>query len=176
MLDVDQSSAECLIFTYKEGLLSPIAHDLLIRVTRFDVKIDEEGRRVQARFDPSSLRVVSALEGGSPADRLSDADKRKIEQNIVDEVLDARAYPEILFTSTSVTPEDSGFHVEGSLTLHGQTRVISLKSRPEGDRQVAEVAIHQPDYGIKPYSAMLGTLKVKPDLTVRIALPNVKTP
>jgi len=36
---------------------------------------------------------------------------------------------------------------------------------------VAEVPIHQPDFGIKPYSAMLGALKVKPDLVVRCSVP-----
>jgi hypothetical protein len=41
----------------------------------------------------------------------------------------------------------------------------------EGDDVVGEVTLHQPDYGIKPYSAMLGTLKIRPDVKVRIRLP-----
>jgi hypothetical protein len=167
----DQSSAECLLFTYKDGLLSAIAHDLILRVTRFDGEVDDQSLAIQLRCDASSLRVVSALQGGSPADLLNDSDKRKIEQNIVDEVLEAASFPEIRFVSSSVSKEEDGFHVEGSLTLHGQTRAISVKSHLEGERQVARVPIHQPDYGIKPYSAMLGTLKVKPEVTVQIALP-----
>ena len=39
------------------------------------------------------------------------------------------------------------------------------------DILVAEVSLHQPDFGIKPYSAMLGTLRVKPDVTVVVSLP-----
>jgi hypothetical protein len=171
----DQSSAECLIFTYKDGLLSAIAHDLMIRVTRFDVEVDDQtlAIAIRARFDASSLRVVSALQGGSPAELLNDSDKRKIEQNIVDEVLEAATFPEIRFVSSSVTKEDGGFHIEGSLTLHGQTRSVSATSLPAGERQVARIAIQQPDYGIKPYSAMLGTLKLKPEVTVQITLPQV---
>jgi len=175
VLHFDQNSAECLIFTYKDGLLSAIAHDLMIRVTRFDGQIDDKSLAIQVRFDASSLRVVSALQGGSPAELLSDADKRKIEQNIVDEVLEAASFPEIRFESTSVTPKDAGFHVEGTLTLHGKTRSISVTTSPEGDRQVAKVAIQQPDYGIKPYSAMLGTLKLKPELIVQIEIPQGNT-
>jgi hypothetical protein len=167
----DQNSAECLLFTNKDGLLSAIAHDLIIRVTRFEGEIDDQSLAIQVRLDASSLRVVSALQGGSPADLLSDSDKRKIEQNIVDEVLEAASFPEIRFASSSVSKDDGGFHIEGSLTLHGQTRSLSVKSRLEGERQVARVPIHQPDYGIKPYSAMLGTLKVKPEVTIQISLP-----
>jgi hypothetical protein len=36
---------------------------------------------------------------------------------------------------------------------------------------VAEVKIHQPDFGIKPYTAALGALKVKPDVLVRVSVP-----
>jgi hypothetical protein len=43
--------------------------------------------------------------------------------------------------------------------------------RAEGDRWVAEMNIHQPDFGIKPYTAALGALKVKPEVMVRISVP-----
>jgi hypothetical protein len=34
---------------------------------------------------------------------------------------------------------------------------------------VAEFRIDQRDFGIKPYSAMLGTLKIKPEVVVRVS-------
>lgn len=45
---LDASSADCFVFTYKEGLLSAVAHDLKLRVTRFT--IDTEGDAVRAEF------------------------------------------------------------------------------------------------------------------------------
>ena len=39
------------------------------------------------------------------------------------------------------------------------------------DDWVAELKLHQPDFGIKPYSAALGALKVKPDILVRVSVP-----
>jgi hypothetical protein len=36
---------------------------------------------------------------------------------------------------------------------------------------VARVRLHQPDLGIKPYSAMLGTLKIQPGVAVEISVP-----
>jgi polyisoprenoid-binding protein YceI len=171
MAHYDAASAECLVFTFKEGLLSAIAHDLRIRVTRFDVDV-EGTSAVRARFDADSLRVVSAMHDGVPNEAtLSDGDKQKIEGNIRDDVLAAKKHPEIRFDATKITPEGEGFRVEGDLALHGQTRPIAFHARPEGDRLVAEVTLHQPDFGIKPYSAMLGTLKIKPDVRVRCSIP-----
>jgi hypothetical protein len=33
------------------------------------------------------------------------------------------------------------------------------------------VALHQPDFGIRPYRAMLGALKVKAGVVVRASIP-----
>lgn len=162
-----------LVFTFKEGLLSAVAHDLKIRVTRFSIDVDEETGAITATFDPTSLRVVTAMKNGAEAHgALSDADRRKIEENIVADVLHAKRYPEIRFTSTSVKEDDAtGYHVRGQVTLHGKTREVIFTSRTDGEGQVAEVKLHQPDFGIEPYSAMLGALKIKPDVLVRLALP-----
>jgi polyisoprenoid-binding protein YceI len=168
----DASSAECLVLTYKEGFLSAIAHDLAIRVESFDLDIDEGTVAVRARFDAASLRVVSAQKDGAPQpDALSDGDKQKIEHSIAVDVLHVREHATIVFTSSAVVPEGDGYRIAGALTLHGKTRPIELAVRTEGARRVAEVRLHQPDFGIKPFSAMLGALKVKPDVTVRCSVP-----
>jgi hypothetical protein len=168
----DQNSAECFVFTYKEGLLSVVAHDLQIRVTRFEVDVDDATHAIAARFDARSLAVVAAVRDGVPSPgTLGDADKRKIEQSIVDDVLGAKRHPEVRFTSTAVAPEGDGFCVVGELALHGHTRPLTLHARRHGERLAVEASLHQPDFGIRPYSAMLGTLKVKPDVTVRCEVP-----
>lgn len=173
----DASSAECLVFTYKDGLLSAVAHDLEIRVERFDVDIDDATLAVRARFDAGSLKVAGALRDGALApDALSESDRQKIERTIADEVLHVREYPEIVFASSAVTPEGEGHRIAGTLTLHGKARPIAFVAQPEGDRMVAVVRLHQPDFGIKPYSALLGTLKIKPDVTVRCSVPRASLP
>jgi hypothetical protein len=55
--------------------------------------------------------------------------------------------------------------------MYGKSRNIQTSVRSDGDRWVAEVKIHQPDFGIKPYTAALGALKVKPDVVVRVSVP-----
>jgi len=172
MLRIDAGPAECLIFTYKEGLMSPIAHDLKIRVSRSTVDIDPASRAIDARFDARSLEVVCARQGGR--DRpgaLSDSDKRQIEATLAADVLEVARHPEARFVSTSVEPAGDGHHVQGRLTLHGVTRPISFTTQALVAEQVAEVTLSQPDFGIKPYRAMLGALKLRADVTVRVALP-----
>lgn len=172
MARYDSSSAECAVLTFKEGLLSAIAHDLFIHVTKFEIDVDDRTHAIDARFDPRSLRVVHAMEHGTPRpSTLSDSDKHKIEQNIVNDVLDARTHAEARFTSSEVVPEGDGFRARGTLALHGQRRPLDVAIQRKGDDLVAEVRLHQPDFGIKPYSAMLGTLKIKPDVVVRCTVP-----
>lgn len=167
-------SATCHVFTEKEGLLSKIAHDLRIRVERFDVNIEGEGdaRRVEATFDPTSLVVESALANGrdNPG-ALSRGDMRKIEDTIRTDVLAARKHPEIEFRSTSVEDADDGLRVRGDLTLHGRTRQLRLHVRDVGDAWETEATLHQPDFGIKPFKAMMGTLKIKSDVRVKLRVP-----
>jgi polyisoprenoid-binding protein YceI len=164
MAHLDPSTAEVLVFTFKDGFLSAMAHDLKLRVTRFG--IDVEGDRVRAEFDPSSLRVVNAMKDGrDDAGALPGFAHREIEKNIVDDVLEARRYPEIRFEATAITDAQ----VAGRLTLHGRTKEVIGTRKDAGGKKVAEFRIDQRDFGIKPYSAMLGTLKIKPEVVVRVS-------
>jgi polyisoprenoid-binding protein YceI len=178
MTRLDATTANCFVFTHKEGLLSPVAHDLKLRVDRFEIEIerdeasDQGSHSIRARFETTALRVVCAMKDGREAHgSLSAKDIADIEDNIAKQVLDARRHPLIRFASTSVAPSGSGFDIHGRLAIKACERPVLLCARPRGDRLVAELSLHQPDYGIKPFSAMLGTLRIKPDVMVRIELP-----
>jgi polyisoprenoid-binding protein YceI len=150
------------ILTFKEGLLSRVAHDLRFDVTAFTV--EQDGDVIEARIDATSLRVDTAMKRGQPSSRPSESDRRKIEQNVRDEVLDAARHPEIVFRSEA--PRTAS--VAGTLSLHGRDRPVRLQFRDLVNERVAEVRLDQRDYGITPYSAMGGTLKVKAEVIVRI--------
>ncbi len=160
----DQRDAECLVLTYKEGLLSKVAHDLKLQVGRFS--IERDGQRVSARFELDSLKVVCAVRDGRDDPRaLSRGDLAKIEETIRGEVLHSGRFPEAVFEG-----EVEGDAVRGRLTLHGVTRELATTLRSEGERRVAEVVLRQPDYGITPYTAMMGTLRLKAELRVRVTV------
>lgn len=164
MAHLDPSSAEVLVFTFKEGLLSAVAHDLKLRVTKFG--LDVEGDQVKGEFDPSSLRVVNAMKDGHDnAGALPGFALGEIEKNIVNDVLEPKRHPVIRFETTAITDAQ----VTGRLTLHGQTKAVTGTRKDAGGKKVAEFRLDQRDFGIKPFSAMLGTLKIKPEIVVRVS-------
>lgn len=171
MATFDANTADCFVFTFKEGILSPIAHDLKLRLSRFEVRVSEE-LRIEARFDASSLRVVAAVRNGSLDHRaLSSKNRADIESSIAADVLHPMRYPHIRFVSTEVERRGDGYVVRGDVSIKDRSRSLTLQARKAGARIVAETSLHQPDFGIKPFSAMLGALRIKPDIRVQIELP-----
>ena len=172
MMRFDASTADCLVFTYREGLLSGIAPDLQIRVPDFAITLDDAAWRLEARFDPTALRVVGVVrEGVVRPDEPSAADKRTIERTIVEDVLDADRHPDIRFTSTAAVARGDELALDGTLMLHGATRALAVTVHRRTSGWVAEVRLHQPDFGIRPYRALLGTLRVRADVVVRVTIP-----
>lgn len=161
MARYDSTTAELLIFTFKEGALAAVAHDLKLRAEKFTLELDDSSCRLLVEAD--SLRVVTPMKDGQDnPSAMPRALYGEIEKNTRGEVLDAKRFQTIEFRSTSLGADA----VVGLLTLHGVTR--ELRGRRAGN--VAEFELDQRDFGVKPYSAMLGTLKVKPVVKVRLAL------
>ncbi|MFT7579180.1 MAG: polyisoprenoid-binding protein YceI [Myxococcota bacterium] len=173
---IDANQGECQVFTFKEGLLSPMAHDIKLQLDRWSLTHDPEARTLSGTFDPASVRVVCARKNGADSPgTLSSGDMRKIQKTIQNDVLKTRRFGEIRFAghyvATDGEPAGSGFTVEGELTLAGRTCPITAVVTLAGDQLVATARIHQPDFGIKPYSAMFGALKVQAAVEVRVAVP-----
>lgn len=169
----DQSSAVCQIFTYKEGLLSPFAHDLRIKVTSFVIEVGGKDHLIRAFFDAGSLRVDCAMENGREMpDLLSPKDRKEINESIVKEVLDAETYPDISLSSSSVIREDSKYLVSGKLSMHNRDRDISFfVQKTDSACYTSDVKLHLPDFGIKPFSTLLGAVRIKPDILIHIEIP-----
>jgi polyisoprenoid-binding protein YceI len=168
----DSSGASCRVFTFKEGLLSPVAHDLRLSVARFSIEVDEARSQVSASVDTTSLSVdVPMKDGAENPGALSDADKQKIAEQIRESVLHSGKYPTATFRSHSVSPRaDGGYDIAGELTLHGVKKLIELSTRFEAGRQRLELTLHQPDFGITPFRAMLGTLKIQPNVKLEVVV------
>lgn len=163
-------NATAEVLTFKEGLLSPIAHDLRIRVQRFEVTV--EGGEVRGDFDLGSLVVICARKDGvDEPGTLSDDDKRKIRDTMQTEVLHVQRYPETHFEADLNDVRDGV--VTGELELHGEERAVRARVAEESGGVRVSVDVHQPDFGIKPYSAMFGTLRVREDVVIEVFLQDV---
>ena len=54
MARFDAYNSECLLFSFKDGLLARLAHDLKLQVSRFSIEVDESTQAIKATFDPSA--------------------------------------------------------------------------------------------------------------------------
>jgi polyisoprenoid-binding protein YceI len=111
---------------------------------------------------------MRVIEGTGGMQSLDDDDRANIAQTIDDEVLRKQ---QITFRSTRVAPAgDGGLHVEGDLTLLGQTRPLAFDVSVSDDGAVAALAVvRQTDFGMKPYSALFGALKVADEVRVSLS-------
>ena len=153
--------------TSRTGAVAKAGHDLLIHVTAWEatVEVGDDGAptSIVLDADPTSLQVREGT-GGMKA--LGDDDKEGIAQTIHDEILKGRA---VQFRSTSVKPAtDGGVRVEGELTLAGATRPVGFDVAIDGGRISGGVVVKQSDWGIKPYSALFGALKVADEIELEI--------
>lgn len=158
----DAAAVDCRVLVFREGLLTSVGHDLTFEVTSLSLEVGDDDA-ITADFDADSLRVLT--------EAVSASDRKKIEKNAED-TLGTRKYPKIGFRSVSVVRNGDRARIEGDLTLHGVTNPISVEARDDGKRWNAEIVLDQRKFGIKPFSAMLGALKVKPDIEVHISVPH----
>ncbi len=161
------------VFVPKTGLLSGLAHDHEIGIKSFTGKIvvpetGAGGGSLELDVDAASLTVLDK--------KPSEDDKKKIANSMHNEVLESAKHPKINFKSVSVNDlkptggDGYNFTLSGDLTLHGVTKRIAvpvaLTINAKELRAVGKYTLRQTDFGIKPYSAAGGTIKVKNEITV----------
>jgi polyisoprenoid-binding protein YceI len=160
-------NATLSVRTGRGGAAAKAGHDLVIAVTAWTATLelgeDPEASSIELTADPTSLRVQKGT-GGMQA--LGDDDKSNIHQTIDDEVLKRQ---DIVFRSTSVqsAADGSSLSVQGDLTLVGTTQPIAFDLALGDDGTLGATAVvTQTRWGIKPYSALFGALKVLDDVEV----------
>ena len=159
-------NATLTVRTRRTGAAAKAGHDLLIEVTSWSATFDMAAEpQLALSADPHSLRV---REGTGGMQSLDDDDRAGIERTIDEEVL--RGTP-IEFRSTSVEEGAEGgpVTVAGELELAGEWRPLSFElAAGEEGRLTATAVVTQSEWGMKPYSALFGTLKVADDVEVTV--------
>jgi hypothetical protein len=153
-------NATLTVRTKRTGAASKAGHDLLIEVTSWSAMLDPDADpALTFTADSRSLRV---LEGSGGIQSLGDDDRAGIEQTIDEEVLMGTP---IEFRSSSL--EDG--RVEGELELAGERHPIGFQlTAGEDGRLTTSATVRQSDWGMKPYSALFGTLKVADEVEVAV--------
>lgn len=146
--------------TGRTGAVAKAGHDLRLEVTAWEATLEPD--RIELTADATSLRVREATGGMTPLD---DGDRANVETTIDDEVLKREP---IVFRSTQVATTSGGLHVDGELTLRGNTAPVAFDVAVDGGALSATATVRQTDFGIKPYSALFGALKVADEVRVEL--------
>ena len=117
--------------------------------------------------EANSLRVIDPGE--------SEKDRSEVQATMLGEqVLDVARYPQIQFSSSTIKVVSASkntfdLQVSGTLTLHGTKKPVTLPVRVQisDDGSLTcdtEIYLLQSDFGITPYKAAGGAVKVKDKL------------
>jgi len=159
-------NATLRVKTGRHGAAAKAGHDLVIEVKSWQATLniadDATSSSLELSADPTSLHVLKG-EGGLQA--LGDDDKADIRKTIDKDVLRKKS---IAFTSSSVAAADGGLAVSGELEMGGRSKPVDFVVTDAGGRLAGSATLNQSDWGIKPYSALFGALKVNDDVTVEV--------
>jgi polyisoprenoid-binding protein YceI len=151
-----------VLLTARDGLAAQAGHDLTIEVGNWSAELtvaeDDKPTALSVRLDLSSLVVIDGTGGLKP---LTDRERREIGVT-ARKVLGVDRHPEAAFTATAFeSGSNGGGFIAGSLALGGTTRPLRLHvSKSGADQYHATASIRQSEFGIKPYTAFLGALRV----------------
>jgi polyisoprenoid-binding protein YceI len=166
---LEVSDGELLVRTGVTGRAAQLGHRLTIAMRRWQVTARwAAGEPVSAELtvDVGSLEVIRG-EGGLTT--LSGPEKILVRSNALG-ALNARRFPRITFAADTIEKLDAGYRLTGTLTIHGKARpqTVDVRTDDLGDgwRISSETVIKQSEFGVKPYSQLLGSLKVADDVSV----------
>jgi hypothetical protein len=158
-------NATLAVRTERAGAAAKAGHDLLLHVTAWEATLvvpdDPGGTTMELTADPTSLRVK---EGTGGIQALGDEDVASIHQTIDEEVLGRQ---DISFRSTRVEADGDTLRARGDLTIVGNTQPVEFDLvSSDGGTLSGSAVVTQTAFGMKPYSALFGALKVKDQVQV----------
>ena len=145
---------------YKAGLLSAFGHDHQITAPIAGGEVDTTAHKVELRVKAGALLVSDP--------EVSGKDRAEIQSTMLGpQVLDAERHPEITFRSTSVEAAGAGsWKVIGSLTLHGQTKTVTVDVKETSGNYRGTSRFKQTDFGITPVKIAGGAVRVKDEIRI----------
>jgi polyisoprenoid-binding protein YceI len=159
-MSVDVEHSTIVIHVFKSGLFSFAGDNHEIRAPISGGSVDAAEKTVELKVNAAKLTVLD------PA--LSPEKRAQVQQKMLGpDVLDSTRFPEIHFRSTKAEQVKSDeWLVQGELTLHGQTRPVTVRVARAGVHYRGKASLKQTSFGIAPVAVAGGTIKVKDELKV----------
>lgn len=174
---IDANSGQLHILTGVAGPAAKTGHKLTIAMQSWQATVNWDGAaptHAELTVSVDSLEVLKGEGGVTP---LAGPEKGIARSNAL-KSLDAKKFPQIRFVSDDIAKTAEGYRMTGTVEIHGKSRpqVVDLTVADRGDSWAlsTQVPVTQSDFGVKPYSLMLGALKVADEVTVDFAATHPK--
>ena len=155
---IDTVRSKITVHVGKAGLFSAAGHEHEVSAPIAEGAIDEVSGNIWFRVEAAKLTVFP------------EKDQAQVQSTMQQSLLESAKFAEIRFESVSIRNIDiARWTVTGNLTLHGNTRRISLKciSIPA---YVGAAIFRQTQFGIRPVSVAGGAVKVKDEVKIDFAI------
>jgi hypothetical protein len=158
---IGPSNGSLKVKTSKAGAAAKMGHNLVLGVTSWEATVEGgDSPSISLTADPGSIEVIEGSGGAKP---LSDKDKGDIKKSINNKVLGSS---QITFTSNAVEDNGGQMIAKGDLSIAGKSSQVSVPLSVSGDTISGSIRLNQTDFGIKPFSGMMGALKVPDQVEV----------
>lgn len=162
--NIDVLRSTITVHAGKAGLLSAAGHDHVVSAPiSAGVLSDSAASHIEFTVETAKMTVTDT--------DVDDKTRAQIQKDMDEKTLDIARYPEIAFKSSRVEKVAEGqWKVEGMLALHGVTKPVSLNVKRDGEAYAGHAILKQTDFGIKPFRAGGGMIKVKNEVTIDFEL------
>ncbi|WP_370500629.1 YceI family protein [Mycolicibacterium sp. jd] len=172
---LDSSDGTLTVTTGVAGPAAAMGHRLTIAMAwQATVRWAGEPVSMELSVDVGSLEVLRG-EGGVKG--LMSPEKALARSNAL-KTLGANRFPHITFRSDEIAKTDGGYRLSGTLEIHGKARehVVDLRVDDHGDnwRMSCDAVVRHSDFGVKPYSMMMGAMKVADEVAVSFSAERAK--
>jgi len=171
----DPGRSRFTVQTFVAGLLSFLGHSPTFAAREFGGTVEFPDDLV------ANLRLELTAQAGALAatEDVKPTDRREIEDRMRAEVLEANTFPEITFRAAAAGTEKlaAGRYrvtLDGTLGLHGVSRPHRLDAElglfTDGVRLRGETGVKMSDFGIRPVTALGGTIRLQDEVKLTFDL------
>lgn len=185
---VDAESSDIRVLIHRAGALSWLGHGHVISVGQLDGTIYVHPDLAQSRFElvipVQGLVVDNPLlrdeEGDEFSSKLSEQDVARTRSNMLGKrVLNAGQYPIVKLTGTGNWGDGVEFLLKLSIELLGNAVDLQVPTTLRLDGDVLEVTgtlqLSHSDLGMRPFTAMLGALRVGDEIDFKYRIRAQRT-
>lgn len=174
---LDAADGDLRVLTDVAGPAARMGHRLTILVASWSASVewtDDQPSAVTLVADTGSLSVEHGEGGVTP---LSGPERAVARSNAL-KTLSAQRFPTVSFDSDTVARTDGGYRLTGELQIHGHRRAhsidVDVADRGDSWHMSARSSVRQTDFGVKPYSMLMGSMRVADTVTVTFSAVRAK--